>query len=237
MSTNPIDQALADLKVASDLGPSEEAETHHTLEQEDGLVGLYFRVHRWLHQELPDELFDDVPFGDEKDWRPSMIGWQDHAEVVSRVRVDDDPFSDGVYKSYLNIPRIPYHPIRTSVCREWARQLLSAIHYEASGERERGFIGDLHKLYLADKGEPAPADNGKADKQSLALEPDDRKILEALAKARTTQVQVDLEADTGLSRKTISSRLKRLRAAGLTYQPNGQRRGEAITDPGRQALG
>jgi hypothetical protein len=74
------------------------------------------------------------------------------------------------------------------------------------------------------------------EEAAVVLHPDDAKILRALAKAATTQTQYDLEAGSALSRKTISARLARLREAGLTYRPSGDRGGEAITDAGRNAL-
>ncbi len=66
------------------------------------------------------------------------------------------------------------------------------------------------------------------------LHRDDLKLLSVLARAQTTVLQYELEQDPriGLSRRTICERLKRLRDAGLTYRPNGERGGEAITNAG-----
>jgi len=68
------------------------------------------------------------------------------------------------------------------------------------------------------------------------LHPNDVKILRALASTTTTQNQYGIEQNSGLSRRSISERLAKLRAAGLTHRPNGDRGGEAITDEGRAAI-
>ena len=79
---------------------------------------------------------------------------------------------------------------------------------------------------------------GKPDPVAVKpmLHPDDLKVLQALANAVTTQSQYVLVTATGLSRKTIGDRLKKLREEGYTHRPNGERSGEAITDAGRAVL-
>ena len=74
------------------------------------------------------------------------------------------------------------------------------------------------------------------DEERVILHPADVKILEALAQAITTLDQYALEVKTGLSRKTLSPRLMRLRKLGLTMRPNGERGGEAITPQGRALI-
>ncbi len=76
---------------------------------------------------------------------------------------------------------------------------------------------------------------GEAAKPGV-LHPDDVKILRALALAKTTVNQYDLEGKAGLSRRTISKRLTKLRGRGLTYRPNGKHGGEAITDAGHAKI-
>jgi len=98
------------------------------------------------------------------------------------------------------------------------------------------------KSLAAGKGTSAGGVGAKGAQESLPspsptiLHPDDEKILRALAESKTTQIQCYLETDTGLSRRTISERLKGLRAAKLTCRPKGERGGEAITEKGRAAL-
>jgi len=86
------------------------------------------------------------------------------------------------------------------------------------------------------EGPPAAKPKTAASEPAPVLHPDDVKILQLLAKAGTTQFQYSLEAASGLSRKTISIRMAKLRKAGLTSRPNGARGGEAITNDGRTAL-
>jgi len=73
---------------------------------------------------------------------------------------------------------------------------------------------------------------------TYVLHRDDLRILWALAEAKTTVLQYELEKDprVGLSRRTICERLKRLRAAGFINRPNGERGGEAITALGRARI-
>jgi uncharacterized membrane protein len=92
------------------------------------------------------------------------------------------------------------------------------------------------KLWLVGVNIP---ERGEGDaKAADVLHPDDKKILEALAKARTTQFQSDLEPNesTGLSRKTLSARLKELRKMGLVSRPRGPKGGDAITEKGRAQI-
>jgi DNA-binding transcriptional ArsR family regulator len=93
--------------------------------------------------------------------------------------------------------------------------------------RQISEIVDRHRDGNQTKG---PARN-KSESPSIVLLPDDLKILGALKPSQTI-IQYDLAQSTNLSRGTISSRLKRLRNHGLTYRPNGKRRGEAITEQG-----
>jgi hypothetical protein len=91
---------------------------------------------------------------------------------------------------------------------------------------------------------PGPSDNFKlpANLQGLTLHPRDRWILMVLREAGTclTQEKIEgiLERDSKrrLSAKTIGKRLERLRNAGFTTRPNGDKGGDAITPEGRTAL-
>jgi len=96
---------------------------------------------------------------------------------------------------------------------------------------------------LAPSAVTAPADPGdrkapleQRNAPALVLQPNDVKILRALAKAGTTLDQYAIETNAELSKPTIIGHLKQLRAAGLTHRPHGERKGEAITDAGRKAL-
>ena len=71
---------------------------------------------------------------------------------------------------------------------------------------------------------------------SIVLHPDDVVILRKLNEARTTLTQYAIEETTRIARTTISTRLKRLREEGLTFRPNGERGGDAITEAGRAQL-
>lgn len=95
-----------------------------------------------------------------------------------------------------------------------------------AGEVDNAVPGSASSTVEAD---PAPA-------QIEPLHPDDVRILQALAKAGTTQTQYDLETATGISRRTISPRLAALRERGLTWRPHGERGGEAISDAGRRLV-
>lgn len=61
-------------------------------------------------------------------------------------------------------------------------------------------------------------------------------ILKALENATTLQSQYDLASTTKIGRKTIGTRLGKLRKAGFTERPKGDKNGERITDMGREAL-
>lgn len=121
-------------------------------------------------------------------------------------------------------------------CRGLARMLDGKTNdsaeqpWQADGGRLRQAIGlpDPPVAVLHPDDDPASG--------AAVLHPNDLKILQALAKAKTTQGQYDLEQTTGLSRRTISARLQGLRDGGLTERPKGKRGGEAITNKGRAAL-
>lgn len=66
--------------------------------------------------------------------------------------------------------------------------------------------------------------------------PADRNILQALAEAPTTLIQVEIEQASGEHRR-VKERLPMLEGAGLVDRPHGERKGYAITDAGRQVLG
>ena len=60
------------------------------------------------------------------------------------------------------------------------------------------------------------------------------KILQVLVASRRTMLQLDLEAETRLSRKTVGIALRRLLAVEAVHFPEGPRQGVAITAKGRQ---
>jgi len=75
------------------------------------------------------------------------------------------------------------------------------------------------------------------DRAPESLGPVEAEILRALAaNAPVTMIQVQIEAQLHISKRTISGRLKRLRELGLVIRPNGPRGGETITDKGRACL-
>ena len=61
----------------------------------------------------------------------------------------------------------------------------------------------------------------------------DLDILNYLATQTATRTQVEIEAGTDVSKKTVGERLKLLRKARLTERPNGEKGGESITPLGR----
>jgi hypothetical protein len=74
------------------------------------------------------------------------------------------------------------------------------------------------------------------DEQDIyALDDEDILILRALAKNRALMVQVDIEANSGVTRKTISKRIPKLLNAKLVEQP-GKKAGIVITNQGLKAL-
>lgn len=87
---------------------------------------------------------------------------------------------------------------------------------------------------------PSAAGDGPAA-DDPALHRDDVTILRVLAVENRAMHQVDIETATTklrppLSRATIGKRLKALRDLGLVHRPHGDRGGDAITAPGREAL-
>ena len=65
--------------------------------------------------------------------------------------------------------------------------------------------------------------------------PADRDILQALAEAPATMVQVDIESASGAPIRTVKDRLRILEDAGLVHRPHGDRKGYALTSRGRAA--
>jgi DNA-binding MarR family transcriptional regulator len=67
----------------------------------------------------------------------------------------------------------------------------------------------------------------------VALTPEDVEIILCLAKAAPKcLLQVQIEGETALPRKTIYNRLRSLRPAGLIHRPHGERSGETLTAKG-----
>jgi DNA-binding MarR family transcriptional regulator len=66
----------------------------------------------------------------------------------------------------------------------------------------------------------------------------DVKILRVLGESSTPKIQVTLEQNEkiGLSRRSLTPRLDRLRHLGLIHRPLGERSGDAITPKGREIL-
>jgi biotin operon repressor len=72
-------------------------------------------------------------------------------------------------------------------------------------------------------------------KAAPPLTSEDMTVLRVLAERHPrTMKQVELEAATGLSRKTVCARLKYLRSWGLVRRPFGSRKGDGLTDLGLQ---
>jgi len=111
-------------------------------------------------------------------------------------------------------------------------------------------VQKLGLLLLAEVDDARPArslDSGRANEQLEAtqvppLDPDDLRILQVMAQHPATIKQIDLEQqkdDRGEwlpSRRTLSSKLRRLRSAGLVHRPFGDRKGEAITLKGLEVV-
>lgn len=74
----------------------------------------------------------------------------------------------------------------------------------------------------------------RADDKPLARE--DKLILLALRNAGAAMVQVEIEAETQLSRKTVGQRLKVLRERGLVAPPEGMKNQNGLTAKGRDRL-
>ncbi len=67
--------------------------------------------------------------------------------------------------------------------------------------------------------------------------PEDREILGVLEEHHPLCVkQFDIAEALRLSRPTVRNRLNRLRTLGLTHHPNGERKGETITERGRSVF-
>jgi hypothetical protein len=74
-------------------------------------------------------------------------------------------------------------------------------------------------------------------RKDLALHSDDLLILAALAKMPSLcHDQITIETVSGVSRRSLSSRLSVMREKGLTHRPNGERSGEQITEEGLSLL-
>lgn len=116
---------------------------------------------------------------------------------------------------------------------EWS----SGQHSRDDGSRLLERMLDLLAAHGLLGKQPATNRDQEIDSRQV-LHPDDVRILQALARAKTTVLQYHLEKDpdVNLSRRTISERLSRLREIGLTHRPNGERGGEAITAAGRRWL-
>jgi hypothetical protein len=73
--------------------------------------------------------------------------------------------------------------------------------------------------------------------EAAALTPEQWAVLEALAERRpVTVMQEDLAAATRYSRHTVGECLRVLRDRGLAHRPNGERKGDAITEAGYRML-
>jgi len=81
-----------------------------------------------------------------------------------------------------------------------------------------------------------PAQKG-AKRPAISLIPKDEAILRALAKdAPTTMTQEALADVTQLSVRTVGTRLTALRKSKLVWRPQGDKKGETITDAGLEIL-
>lgn len=84
---------------------------------------------------------------------------------------------------------------------------------------------------------PPSADvaEGRLD-ELISLTPADRNILEALAKAPATMIQVVIVEESGEPLRIVKDRLLKLEQTFLVVRPHGPRRGYAITKEGRNVL-
>lgn len=86
------------------------------------------------------------------------------------------------------------------------------------------------------RGKPAVARRTPTRRVAPILQPPDIAILQALADAATTLHQHMIARSAQLSERTVSKRLKSLRAKGLCFRPNGDRGGDAITQEGKRVM-
>ena len=119
---------------------------------------------------------------------------------------------------------------KTAECQDRDQELRRKIG--ALIDRADDIESDLRELT------PATDDNGTGSDEadSFVPTPADRNILQALAEATTTLVQVDIEHASGEPIRTVKNRLPILEQAKVVNRPHGPRTGYAITDAGRQML-
>jgi hypothetical protein len=78
-----------------------------------------------------------------------------------------------------------------------------------------------------------PADPEQSDWPPVS-DSDEKVLLYLLEQHPRLRHQADIAAGTGLSSRTVGDCLKRLRGGGLTGRPEGERKGEGLTEKGMQ---
>jgi len=94
------------------------------------------------------------------------------------------------------------------------------------------------KTLAADRvgaGAPAGEEGTEVEPPTSPLSQNEEKvILYLLEQDDCLRLQQDIAVATDLERKTVGSCLSTLRARGLVHRPGGERKGEALTDLGKQ---
>ena len=178
--------------------------------------------------------------------------------VIERLQVDGSN-TEAISRLLRSLPEPPYVPLANPVHTmhladsKTVQTLMFGPHganpstsLDSVIAEHTNLIEDaklaLHRLIVAMQGMvTAPPAAKTLPDRPITLDPDDVKILRALADTNTTMKQVELEQYTVEGermpvRNRISIRLTRMRKAGLTHRPNTKKGGEAITDAGRNAL-
>jgi hypothetical protein len=138
--------------------------------------------------------------------------------------------------------QLPGSPAETAVAlfelhRRHARDVNDVIG-RAISERVKG--AGLQTLpstcllsLLAAPQQPSAAGRG-GNSRTFVPTSDDLRILDALGNSGTTLLQVEIETSAGVSRRTITKRLREMLRCNLIRYPHGSRKGCTLTDDGQR---
>ena len=126
-------------------------------------------------------------------------------------------------------------PIEGGAWEAW-RWLL--WYSRAKGTEEGSFEQANRAYHWADQLQSWAEANSKPDPPTVAITPEEKTILEALAdESHMTLTQEDLAGQTHLSDKTVRKYLDKLRTCSFVDQPCGPKKGFAITPAGLANIG
>ena len=108
--------------------------------------------------------------------------------------------------------------------------------------RAKGHEGPFEQAnkayHFADELQKWAEGNGEPESRTIALVPEEKTILEALAdESAMTVTQEELAGQTRLSDKTVRKYLNELRKRGFVNQPRGPKKGFVVTSAGLTAIG